>query len=266
MGKIIYGTLAPLIRLFTPKMETVWDVPYDGEPCIFVGNHDRANGPISVAVKFPLKDRCHIWIYANAMERKLVPAYVRQDYWWNPESRLAPLYDRTIPYLTALALPPILKSVPNVPVYHDMRAMTTLRESLRLLEAGKSLIIFPGIPDGYKSHSDTRTSEGSTNPRVAAAAPAGPLTCIPTKVAALMPMGPGVISAMVARSRNCSAVSHPCISTAWLWIRGMAAYPPPTENKQICRKLVKSSSRIMPPPLLSCPSGPESPLPPRRTG
>ena len=160
MGKIIYGVLAPLIRLFTPKMETVWDVPFDGEPCIFVGNHDRANGPVSVAVKFPLKDQCHIWIYANAMERKLVPAYVRQDYWWDPESRLAPLYDKTIPYLTALALPPILKSVPNVPVYHDMRVMTTMRESLRLLEKGRSLIIFPGIPDGYKSHSDTKTSEG----------------------------------------------------------------------------------------------------------
>ena len=160
MGKIIYGILSPLVRLFTPRMKTVWDVPYDGEPCIFVGNHDRANGPISAGTKFPLRKNCYIWIYANAMDRKLVPAYVRQDYWWNPEDRLAPLYDRTIPYLTALVLPPILKSVPNVPVYHEMKAMTTLRQSMKLLEAGNSLFIFPGIPDGYRSHSETKINEG----------------------------------------------------------------------------------------------------------
>ncbi len=160
MGKIIYGILAPLIRAFTPRMDTVWDVPFDGEPCIFVGNHDRANGPISAAVKFPLRKHCYIWIYANAMDRKLVPAYVRQDYWWDPKDRLAPLYDKTIPYITALLLPPILKSVPNVPVYHGARAMTTLRESVKLLEKGESLFIFPGIPDGYKSHSGTRINEG----------------------------------------------------------------------------------------------------------
>ena len=45
-------------------------------------------------------------------------------------------------------------------------------------------------------------------PRVARTAPGNPATCIPTKVAALMAMGPGVISAMAMMSANCAIVSQ----------------------------------------------------------
>ena len=47
-------------------------------------------------------------------------------------------------------------------------------------------------------------------PTVAAIAPGIPATRVPTKVAALMAMGPGVISAMVTRSVNSPMLSQPC--------------------------------------------------------
>ena len=44
------------------------------------------------------------------------------------------------------------------------------------------------------------TQEGRIQPSVATMAPGTEANCMPTKVAALMAMGPGVISAMVMRS------------------------------------------------------------------
>ena len=158
MGIRFYRIASALIRAVTPHPETVWEVPWDGQESIFVCNHARAMGPIDMAVYFPVK--AHIWIYANAMNARDVPAYVRQDYWWDPKAKLAPLYNATVPYLAAAILPPILRSVPYVKVYHGTRALETLRESLRLMQQGSSMIIFPGIPDGYKSHQGTRINEG----------------------------------------------------------------------------------------------------------
>ena len=67
------------------------------------------------------------------------------------------------------------------------------------------------------------TQEGSTLPAVATRAPGRPATWIPTKVAALRAMGPGVISAMAMTSANWVMVSQGCRSTTWCWMSGMAA-------------------------------------------
>ena len=60
-------------------------------------------------------------------------------------------------------------------------------------------------------------------PNVATTAPPRPAMRMPTNVAELMAMGPGVISAMVIRSVNSLIVSQGCCSTTCAWIRGMAA-------------------------------------------
>ena len=90
---------------------------------------------------------------------KLVPAYVRQDYWWKPGCRLEPLYNATLPYLAAAVLPPIMKSVPGVRVYHDINVIKTFRQSIELLKQREHLVIFPQQPDGYQSH-DMRLNRG----------------------------------------------------------------------------------------------------------
>lgn len=60
-------------------------------------------------------------------------------------------------------------------------------------------------------------------PKVQTMAPGIPASRIPTKVAELMEIGPGVISAMVMRSANSSIVMSSHTLTIWFWIRGMAA-------------------------------------------
>lgn len=154
MGKL-YNFLKGTLNLFTPKMKTIWEVPFVDEPCVFVGNHAGAFGPIDMACKFPLTEKCHIWFNAAMAEPKEVPAYVRQDYWWKPGCRMEWLYNATLPYMAAAIIPPILKSVPeSVPVYHDNRVVTTMRKSLRYLKQGEYLVIFPEQPSGFQAHHD----------------------------------------------------------------------------------------------------------------
>lgn len=150
----MYKVLSAIIRTLTPRMKTTWEEPFDGEACVFVGNHAGAFGPIDMCVKFPLRDQCFTWMNADVLDPKLVPAYVRQDYWWKPGCKLEPLYNATLPYMAAAVLPPILRLAPTVPVYHDMRVMTTMRQSIRHLKEGHHLVIFPEQPSGYQSHHD----------------------------------------------------------------------------------------------------------------
>ena len=160
MGKIFYRIAVPLVRLFIPKLKVEWEVPFDGEPCIFVANHERAIGPLEMAACFPLRSESHIWIYAAPLSRKTTPDYVRNDHWWDENSRLALLWSAVIPPLVSLILPPILRSVPHIPVHHDGRAVSAIKESLRLLQDGKNVVIFPEMTTGYRQPDPEKMNEG----------------------------------------------------------------------------------------------------------
>ncbi len=138
----------------TPKMTTTWEEPFSGKPSIFVCNHVGALGPIDMVAKFPLRDQLRAWCNEGIMNRKTCPAYVRQDYWWEPGCRMEWLYNATLPYLAAAILPPILQSAPTIPVFHDARVMTTMRQSMKTLKAGQHLVIFPEQPSGFGEHHD----------------------------------------------------------------------------------------------------------------
>jgi hypothetical protein len=151
MGKL-FDVLASAIRVLSPKMKTVWATEFVDEPCVFLCNHAGAMGPIDMCAKFPLRDKCYTWLNADMMDKKAVPAYVRQDYWWRPGCFMEPFYNATLPYLAAAILPPILKSGPGIPVYHDARGVKTFKMSLSHLKKGNYITIFPEQPSGYQSH------------------------------------------------------------------------------------------------------------------
>lgn len=151
MGKL-YTFLRGTARVVLPNMTTTWATEFDGAPSVFCPNHAGALGPIDMCCFFPLNESCRPWFNAAVMDPKQVPAYVRQDYWWRPGCRLEPLYNATLPYLAAAVLPPILRSVPGVPVYHDMQVIKTFRKSIEFLKQGLHLVIFPQQPSGYGSH------------------------------------------------------------------------------------------------------------------
>ena len=157
----LFSVLKRLVNPFLPRLKVSWEVPFDGEPCIFVCNHDRAHGPLQMAVRFPLMEQSRIWIFADPLHRESVPAYVRQDHWWREDAKLARFYNAVIPVVVSWILPPILRCVPHIAVYHDGRAVITMKESLRSLrDEHQHQIIFPEIPTAYGEHSNDTMNEG----------------------------------------------------------------------------------------------------------
>ena len=153
MGRL-YNVLKHVVHPFLRVKNIAYAEPLGDEPVIFLANHLGALGPMYMAVTFPLRDRVAIWCNEGMMDEKLVVEYVRHDWWWKPESRLAPLYSATIPYVARAIVPKVLRSAPTIPVYRDARVMSTMRASLKALKEGKHLVIFPELPDGFDSHAE----------------------------------------------------------------------------------------------------------------
>ena len=153
MGKL-FECVRYCVRPFLKVRETVYAEPVGEEPVIFLANHLGAVGPMYMAATFPLRDQVVIWCNEGMMDEKLIVEYVRGDWWWHPESKLAPLYSATIPYIARLIVPKVLRSAPTIAVCRDARVMTTMRQSIKALKEGKHLVIFPELPDGHDSHAE----------------------------------------------------------------------------------------------------------------
>lgn len=153
MGRL-FNALSAMFRAVTHRYRTEWEEPLIDEPAVFICNHAGAMGPLNMSVKFPLAGKLRLWCNEGIMNRKTCPDYIRHDFWWRPESRLAPFFSAVIPPVVSLLLPPILRSAPTIPVYHDARIIRTMRLSIRAMEAGEHMVIFPEIPDGFQSHAE----------------------------------------------------------------------------------------------------------------
>lgn len=153
MGKF-YQAVCTVLGPFLSVKRAEYAEPLGDEPCVLLANHIGMMGPLYMAGTFPLRDKVAIWCNVGVMDRKLMVDYVRHDWWWRPESKLAPLYNVTLPYIAAAIIPPLMRSAPTIPVYHDARAMSTMRASLKALKEGKHIVIFPEKPDGFDSHAE----------------------------------------------------------------------------------------------------------------
>lgn len=153
MGKL-YNVLRRVLYPVLPIKKAVYAEPIGDEPCIFLANHIGALGPIYMAVTFPFRENVAIWCNEGMLDEKLTVEYVRHDWWWRPESKLASFYSATLPYIAKAVVPKVLRSAPTIAVYRDARIMTTMRKSLAALKEGKHIVIFPELPDGFDSHAE----------------------------------------------------------------------------------------------------------------
>lgn len=153
MGKL-FNVLSRIAYPFLPVKKAEFAEPIGEEPVIFLANHLGAVGPMYMAITFPLHDNVAIWCNEGMMEESMTVEYVRHDWWWRPESKLAPLYCATIPYIARAIVPKVLRSAPTIAVCRDARIMTTMRKSLAALKEGRHIVIFPELPDGHDSHAE----------------------------------------------------------------------------------------------------------------
>lgn len=134
--KIIKGG----IRLFYGHMDVVGLENLPEKHTILVANHAQMNGPIAGELFFP--DNCYIWCAGQMMNLKEVPEYAFTDFWSQKPKWMQPFF-RLISYIIAPLSVVIFNNARTIAVYHDMRIMSTFKDTIKMLENGANILIFP---------------------------------------------------------------------------------------------------------------------------
>ncbi|MBR3761921.1 MAG: hypothetical protein IKK59_04195 [Lachnospiraceae bacterium] len=137
---LLFKIIKALVRLFYGKMEVVGLENLPANNAIIVGNHTQMNGPIAGELFMP--DNCYIWCAGQMMHLKEVPDYAFQDFWSQKPKWTHPFY-KAMSYIIAPLAVCLFNNARTVAVYHDMRVISTFKETVNMLKEGKNFLIFP---------------------------------------------------------------------------------------------------------------------------
>lgn len=135
-----YKIVKRLLRMFYPKIETMDAENIPEEPAIIVGNHCQLHGPIICELYSPCER--YTWCAEEMMHIKEVPGYAFQDF-WSQKPKRSQWYYKIASYAIAPLSVLIFNNANTIPVYRDFRALSTFRESLKRLNEGSKVVIFP---------------------------------------------------------------------------------------------------------------------------
>lgn len=129
-----------LLGLLYPKTEFYGTENLTGEPMIFAGNHSQMAGPIICELSFPVSR--YTWCAGQMMNLKEVPAYAYKDFWSEKPKFLKPFY-KLASYLIAPFSVFIFNNANTVAVYKSSHGLSTYKDTIKLLNSGESIVIFP---------------------------------------------------------------------------------------------------------------------------
>ena len=136
----LYRIIRWLVWLFYPKVRLEGTENIPDEPCVIVGNHTQMNGPICAVIHFPGSK--YVWCAGEMMNFKEVPEYAFRDFWSQKPKRTHWFY-RILSHLIAPIAVVIFNNAGCIGVYHDTRILSTFRESVKRLQEGSNIVIFP---------------------------------------------------------------------------------------------------------------------------
>lgn len=136
----LFKVIKWLIWLLYPKMNVEGYDNLPDEPVIIVGNHTQMNGPIACELYFP--GNRYTWCAGQMMKVKDVPAYAFKDFWSQKPAYTHPLY-KLLSYIIAPLAAFIFTNANTIAVYRDSRILSTFRTTLKKLEEGAQIVIFP---------------------------------------------------------------------------------------------------------------------------
>lgn len=139
-GSGLYRVIKWLVRVFYPKIEVVGTENLPDEPVAVVGNHCQMNGPICCELYFP--GNRYTWCAGEMMQLKEVPAYAYQDFWAHKPKWQRPFY-KLLSYIIAPLSVCIFNNAQTIGVYHDTRIISTFKNTVKRLQEGASVVIFP---------------------------------------------------------------------------------------------------------------------------
>ena len=136
-----YRFIRGTIDLLYPKMRCLGEEHLPaGEPVIFVGNHCQAHGPLTGELRMPVPRKT--WCSSEMMERDRVADYAFRDFWSQNPKWTHPFYKLLSHAIVPLAVL-LFNHAETIPVYRDSRVLTTFKETVKALENGSSVLIFP---------------------------------------------------------------------------------------------------------------------------
>lgn len=136
----LYQVIKALVRLVYPKMSVEGAENLPSEAAVIVGNHAQLHGPVACELYFPTER--YTWCAGQMMKLREVPGYAYQDFWSQKPEYSRWLY-KIASYLIAPLSVLLFNNANTIAVYHDKRVLSTFRESVKKLQAGASLVIFP---------------------------------------------------------------------------------------------------------------------------
>lgn len=137
---LLFRLIKWLIRLFYPRTKAEGTENIPEEPVIYVANHCHMNGPIVGELYMPTEP--YIWCAGQMMHLKDVPDYAYKDF-WSYKPKYTQWFYRLLSYLIAPFSVCIFNNARTIGVYHDTRIVSTFKKTVEMLQAGKSVLIFP---------------------------------------------------------------------------------------------------------------------------
>ena len=137
---LLFKLIKSLVKLFYPKMEVIGIENLPEEPCIIVGNHTQMNGPICAELYCPGEH--YTWCAGEMMHLKEVPEYAFRDFWSQKPKWTHPWF-KILSYLIAPLSVVVFNNAHTIGVYHDTRLIGTFKSTVKRLQDGNSIVIFP---------------------------------------------------------------------------------------------------------------------------
>lgn len=137
---IAYKVIKGLLYIFYPKIETVGAEKLPQEACIIVGNHVQMHGPLACELHFPIER--YTWCAGPMMKLKEVPDYAYVDF-WSYKPKWSKWFYRLLSYLIAPFSVCLFNNANTIAVHRDTRIVSTFKETIRTLQDGTSVVIFP---------------------------------------------------------------------------------------------------------------------------
>lgn len=145
---LFFRILKWFVRLFYGRMEIEGLENLPEKNAVLVGNHSQMDGPIAGELFLP--ENCYTWCAGQMMKLKEVPQYAFTDFWSQKPKWTHPFY-KLLSYIIAPLAVLVFNDARTIAVYRDMRVMSTFKTSIKMLQEGKNLLIFPEKDERYNN-------------------------------------------------------------------------------------------------------------------
>ncbi len=142
----LYRFIKFWVRSCYPKIEIIGAENLPEEPALIVGNHSQMHGPIGCELYFPGKR--YTWCAGQMMHLKEVPAYAFQDF-WSGKPKATRWFFKGLSYVIAPFCVCVFNNADTIGVYRDNRIISTFKNTVKALQEGSSVIIFPEYYEEY---------------------------------------------------------------------------------------------------------------------